>query len=81
MDNKTLFRVVYKIMGFDQEFSDFIMADNTLDAVVLSFNSREKKHPQINWSYMYDTHGNDLGTQVVRIEEFGKPIVHGPSEW
>jgi hypothetical protein len=76
MDNKTLFRVVYKIMGFDHEFTDLVMANNTLDAVVLSFNSREKKHPQINWNYMFDTYGDDLGTEVVRIEEFSKPVVH-----
>jgi hypothetical protein len=71
-----LYRVVYTIFGFDQEFSDVVMALGPTHAVEVSFNHRESKHPEINWDHMYAKHGADMGTAVKRIEEFRSNMTH-----
>lgn len=71
-----LYRVVYTIVGFDQEFADVVMALDPAHAVQVSFGNREIKHPEINWDYMFDKYGDDMGTSVKRIEEFRSDKTH-----
>jgi hypothetical protein len=71
-----LYRVVYNIFGFDQEFADVVMALGPAHAVELSFHRRQSCHPQIDWNYMFDKYGDDMGTAVKRIEEFRSDKTH-----
>lgn len=71
-----LYRVVYTIFGFDQEFADVVMALGPAHAVEVSFSHRETKHPEINWDYMCHKYGDDMGTAVKRIEEFRSDKTH-----
>lgn len=66
----SLFRVVYIIRGFEQEFYDLVEALDASEAVEISFGRRSSRHPQIDWNYMFEKYGDDMGTVVVRIEEY-----------
>lgn len=66
----SLFRVVYIIRGFEQEFYDLVEALDASEAVEISFGRRSSRHPQIDWNYMDKNYGDDMGTVVVRIEEY-----------
>lgn len=71
-----VFCVVYSIKGFDQEFTDIVMAMDVSEAVERSFNNRESKHPEINWDYMFDKYGDDKGTSVTHVEEYRFNMTH-----
>jgi hypothetical protein len=55
--------------GETHEFDD----SNTVTEVVgAHFESLPSQRPDIDWEHMYVTHGDDLGTQIVYIEEVQK---------